>query len=201
MAQESVKGSILLGSVVTVRRLRDAGRISAEDLEVRLSAEALELIDAKIGITQWYPIHAFCELLDVDWEICGKRVPEYMERQGAVSADRMFDLGMYQQLDYAERAERVESIGALVSRSRLISSVTGTFYNFLEFDVAANEDCLDIIYRNARAFEQPLIHTTVGFMNQINARQNSKRRFSGERIGPDEVRFRMPLSQRFAEPR
>ena len=196
MGEESVKGSLMLGSVVTVRRLRDSGRIAPEDLELRLSAQAILLIDEKIEITKWYPIGAFCELLHLDWDVSGNRAPEYMERQGAVSANHMFDSGRYQQLDYAERSERVESLGGLVAQSRLISSITGALYNFLEFEVQASKECLDIVYRNAKAFEEPLMHSTVGFMNQINQRQQSKRAFTAKRLSTDEIRFRMLLPKR-----
>jgi len=189
----------VLGSVVTIRRLRDGGGNAADDLEVRLSPTAMDLVDQKIDISRWYPMSDFSQLLDADWEILGNRDPAYMERQGAVSADRMFDAGMYQQLDYAERTERAASLGGLVAQARLITSVTGTLYNFLDFKVNSSDDHLDILYRNAAAFPESLVHSTVGFMNQINVRQKSKRRFVPERLYPDEIRFRMALPRRFVE--
>jgi hypothetical protein len=196
VAPESVKGSLLLGAVVTVRRLRDRGQVPAEVLEARLSKPALGLVDRKIEIAQWYPVDAFCELLDLDWEITGRREPAYLEKQGAVSADRLFDSKRYQQLEYAERKGKVESREGLIRQSRLITTITGTFYNFLEFDVALDACTLCIVYGNASAFGTPLEHTTVGFLNQINVRQGSRRRWNVERTRPDEVRFRMPLPKR-----
>jgi hypothetical protein len=53
------------------------------------------------------------------------------------------------------------------------------------------------VYGNAGAFAEPLIHTTVGFLNQINQRQGSKRGWAARREGTDQVVFTMDLPERF----
>jgi hypothetical protein len=193
----SVKGGLLVGAVVSVKRLRDAGRITAGALAARLSPQALALVDQKIEIARWYPVRAFCELLDVDWEVASHRLPAYMERQGAASADRMFDSKMYQQLEFAERSGKVSTRDSLVRQSKLITTITGAFYDFITTRVEIAQDALSIVYGNALAFEEPLVHTTVGFMNQINQRQGSKRGWTSKRVRPDEVHFLMSLPERF----
>jgi hypothetical protein len=198
MATERVKGSLIVGAVVAARRLRDGGRISPEAMAARLSGEALQLVDQKIELARWYPVSAFCELIELPWEVEGRREPAYLEEQGALSADRMFDSNRYQQLDFAERTGRAEDRRGLIRQSRLIATITGNFYDFLQVDVAIQEDGLCIVYGNATAFADPLIHTTVGFMNQVNVRQRSKRRWTGRRARRDEVRFHMPLPERLA---
>ena len=87
----SVKGSLVLGAVVTVLRHRNQGRISADQLSARLGGAAFELVDQKIDIGRWYPVKAFTELLDLDWEVGSRRDPDYMRRQGEQAADRLFD--------------------------------------------------------------------------------------------------------------
>jgi hypothetical protein len=198
--QESVKGSLVVGAVVAARRLRDRGRITPEVLEARLSRGALELVDEKINISAWYPVAAFCELIELSWETEGGRDPAFLEHQGAVSADRLFESGRYQQLDFAERARKVDSREQLIRQARLITTITGTFYDFLEVGVSLSDDGLSIVYDNASAFRDSLVHTTVGFKNQINVRQGSKRRWTGERIRSDAVRFDLPLPARLREP-
>jgi hypothetical protein len=168
-------------------------------MAARLSGDALALVDQKIDVARWYPVRAFSELIEWAWELDGHRETGYLERQGAMSADRLFDSKRYQQLDYAERKGSVETRAQLVRQSRLITTILGTFYNFLQTDVTVSADGLEILYGNAEAFGQPLNHTTIGFKNQINVRQGSKRRWSGERIDTDTVRFRMPLPARLAE--
>lgn len=201
--EPSVKGSLVVGAAVSVRRHREAGRISPEQLEARLGGTALELIDdRKIEIGRWYPAAAFCELLDLDWEVASDRDPEHARRAGTVSADHLFDSGIYQQLDYAERAERVKSRSELMRQARLITTITGTLYNFLEFEVRIDEErtrSLEIQYGNASAFPEVLRYNTEGFMNQINHRQGSSRCWSSERVRPDLVVFRLPLPQRLAD--
>lgn len=194
--EPSVKGSLVIGMVVTVRRHRDAGRITAEQLEARLSGPALELLDEKIHIGRWYPMQHFCELLDVEWELGVRRDPQAMRKQGAAAADHLFDSGIYQQLQYAERQGKAKSREDVFRQSKLITTITGTLYNFLQFEVRPapdRPDQLEIIYANASLFPEPLRYTTEGFMNQINVRQGSPRRWTSERLTADRIAFRLPL--------
>ena len=197
----SVKGSLMLGAVVSVRRHRKQGRVTQDQLAVRLSGSALELVEQKIDIGRWYPVTAFTELLDLDWEVGASRDPHYMRRQGEESANRLFGSGIYQQLAYAERAERVESAADLKRQSTLITTITGTFYNFLRFGVRINRErgnTLEIIYENAALFSEALRYSSEGFMNQINRRQGSKLSWSSRREQPDVVVFTLPLPSRLA---
>ena len=45
-------------------------------------------------------------------------------------------------------------------------------------------------------FSEALRISTEGFMNQINKRQKSRRRWTSERVAPDRIVFRMPLPER-----
>jgi len=195
----SVKGSLVLGAVVTVRRHRSQGRISADQLGARLTGAALELVDQKIDIGRWYPVKDFTDLLDVDWDVGSRRDPEYMRRQGEQAADRLFDSGIYQQLNYAERADRVGSARDLKRQATLITTITGTLYNFLRFEVRLSEgrgDALEIVFSNATPFSEALRHSTEGFMNQINQRQGSSLRWSSRRAQADVVVFTLPVPSR-----
>jgi hypothetical protein len=197
--QASVKGSLVLGAVVSVRRHRKQGRISAEQLAARLSGPALELVDQKIDIGRWYPMQAFTELLDADWEIGAERDPAYMRSQGEQAANRLFDSGIYQQLAYAERAERVSSARDVKRQATLITTITGSLYNFLRFEVRLSRgkgEALEIVYSNAALFSEALRHSSEGFMNQINQRQGSKLGWSSQRTQPDVVVFTMRLPSR-----
>jgi len=198
MSEECAKGTLILGAAVAVRRHRDAGRVSAAELAEALSPEAIAILDERIDISRWYPIRVLCELIELDWRVAGHNDPGYLERQGALTADRLFDSRLYQQLDYAERSGRVDSRRSLERQSRLITTITGTLYDFLTFEVKLSGDSLEIEYGQARSFSDALVHTTVGFMSQINERQGSKRRWTGRRVAPDRVAFRLELPDRFA---
>ena len=149
MRSESIKGVLMLGAVVSARRLRDRGTISRQDLEARLSDEALALVDERIQPTRWYPIGPFCELIEVDWEVSGHRDPSYLEHQGEAAAERLFERGTYQQLDFAQRSRKVDTRDALVQQSRLITTITGALYDFLTFEVDLGPDSLQVVFGRA----------------------------------------------------
>jgi hypothetical protein len=193
-----VKGSLVLGAVVTLRRHRDAGRLSADQLAARLGAEASALLDQKIDVGRWYPAQAFLDLLEMDWDVFGRREPDHMRAQGARAADRLFDSGIYQQLRYAENADRVQSTAQLTRQAKLITTITGSLYSFLRFDVrmAADGETLEIEYGNATSFSEALRYSTEGFMNQINVRQGSQHRWTSARTAPDTIVFTLPVPRR-----
>lgn len=197
--EPSVKGSVVVGSVSSLRSLRRAGRVSSEALAARLSKAALGLLAEKIELGRWYPMAAFGELVDFEWELTGHD-PEYAREAGARSADRMFEAGLYQQLDYAGRVPRAKSRDELVRQSRLIATVTGALYSFLTTSVriAESGDRLEIEYANAAAFRELLRFSTEGYMNRVNERQGSSRRWTSARIRPDVIVYAMALPNRLA---
>jgi hypothetical protein len=195
----SAKGSIVVGAVASLRHLRSSGRIRDAELQARLSASALELLEEKIDIGRWYPMSAFAELVDVEWDLVAGRDPEYARQAGAKGAQRLFQGGRYQQLDFAQRTGRAESRDALVRRSKLITTVTSMLYDFLEVSVGidpARPNELQIVYANAAEFTEPLRYTTEGFMNAINEVQGSSRRWTSERTAPDRILFRLGIPER-----
>ncbi|HKE10100.1 MAG TPA: hypothetical protein VKE73_00875 [Myxococcota bacterium] len=194
-----MKGSLMLGVVVMVRRHRKQGLVSPGQLAARLSPGALRMLEEKVDIGRWYPIQLFGELLDLDWEVGGQRDPKYMREEGEQAAERLFRSGIYQQLNYAERVERVRAREALIRQARLITTITGTLYNFLEFKVRLDGNELEVHYGNAEAFSEALRFTTEGFMNQINRRQRSSAQWSSKRVRPDLVVFSLPLPQRLRD--
>lgn len=197
--QACAKGSIVVGAVASLRHLRRSGRVRNAQIEARLSAAALELLEEKIDIGRWYPMSAFAELVDFEWELVAGRDPEYARQSGAKGAQRLFQSGRYQQLDFAQRTGRVENREALVRQSKLITTVTSMLYNFLEVSVGIDPKRpqeLQIVYANATEFTEPLRYTTEGFMNAINEAQGSSRRWTSERTAPDRVVFRLAIPAR-----
>jgi hypothetical protein len=182
-----------------VRRHRKQGLVSPGQLAARLSQGALRMLEEKVDIGRWYPIEVFGELLDLDWEVGGQRDPKYMREEGEKAAERLFQSGIYQQLSYAERVERVKAREALIRQARLITTITGTLYNFLEFKVRLDGNELEVHYGNAEAFSEALRFTTEGFMNQINRRQRSSAQWLSKRVRPDLVVFSLPLPQRLRD--
>ena len=195
----SAKGSIVVGVVASLRKLRRCGRVDDERISARLSGAALTMLEQKIEIGRWYPMAAFAELLDLEWEVASGRDPEYARQSGAKSAQRQFESERYQQLDFARRAGKAESREALVRQAKLITTITAMFYNYLEVSVGIDVERpseLQIVYANAAAFNEPLRYSTEGFMNGINEMQGSGRRWTSERTAPDRIVFRLALPSR-----
>jgi len=197
--EPSAKGSVVMGVVASLRSSKKNGRVTDEQLAARLSGPAYALLERKVELGLWYPMAAFGELVEFEWELAGKD-PEYARRSGVQSADRMFEAGIYQQLDYAQRTDKAQTREALLRQSKLITTVTGTLYSYLQTSVRFAEDGaqLEIVYANAALFSEPLRLSTEGFMNRINERQGSARRWTSERTRPDEIVFRMKLPARLA---
>jgi hypothetical protein len=199
--EASAKGAIVMGVVAQLRKLRKAGRVTNDQLAARLSNAAFALLEQKIEVARWYPMPVFRELVDFEWELAGKRDPDYARGEGARSADLQFESGRYQQLDFAKRAGKAESSGAIVLQAKLIASLTAAFYNFLETSVGIdpeNPRRLQIVYANSAAFPDALRYATEGFMSRINERQGSPRRWHSERAAPDRIVFWMELPERLA---
>lgn len=192
--EPSVRGSLFVTGVVAVRRHRESGAISEEELAARLGPAALELLDQKIDIDHWYPIRAFTEMVDMDWELAA-RAPDYMREKGEDAAARFFRTGIYQQLDYAKRVRRPDDRPSLLRQAKLIVSVAESLYSFLEVRVQEQRDALEIIYGNAKLFSEALRYSTEGFMNEVNRMQGAVRKWASERVAPGRVCFRLELPE------
>jgi len=197
--EPSAKGTIVMGVVASLRKLRKQGALQQEQLSARLSGPALELLEQKIELSRWYPMATFRELVEFEWDVVAKRDPDYARKAGALSAERQFESGRYQQLDFAKRAGKAESSSALLLQARLITTITAAFYSFLVVNVSIDSmrpDVLEIVYSNASAFPEALRYATEGFMNQINQRQGSTRPWTSERATTDRIVFQMALPER-----
>lgn len=197
MSAPSVKGAMLLGSVVVVRRARKDGRIPESRL-AKLSEATREILDERIQLSRWYPMEVFAELLDLDWELFGNRDPDYMREAGKQNALAMQKAARYQQLEYLERAERPKSAAEVVRQVRLTSSITLTYFNFMEIEVRFDPDrpnVLQIIYSGTGQFPESLRYSTEGFMTQLNQVRGTSRAWTSERQG-DTIVFSLELRER-----
>lgn len=197
MTVPSVKGAMILGAVVVARRARDRGRVPEERL-AKLSDRSRELLEEQIQLSRWYPMELFTELLELDWEIGGNFEPEYMRKSGEKNAERMTRAARYQQFDYLERAERPKSNAEVIKQVRLTSSVTLSYFNFMEVEVRMHPDrpnVLQIVYSNTESFPDALRYSTEGFMSRLNRVRGSSRRWTSERVG-NTVVFALEIKER-----
>jgi hypothetical protein len=107
-----VKGSAIESVVADVRRLVEQGQISRDVLDARLKAEDLELLDQKIVPALWYGLGSYGRLMELLFEVEGRRSHDYLVERGRRAADRIRATGLYAQLkgDWSNWGERVGRI-------------------------------------------------------------------------------------------
>lgn len=107
-----VKGTAIESVVNDVKQLVETGAISQEALEARLHAEDLRLLETKIVAALWYPLGSYGRLMELLFEVEGRRSTEYLVERGRRAADRVRATGLYSQLksDWSTWGDRVGKI-------------------------------------------------------------------------------------------
>ena len=108
----SIKGSALSSVVEDVRALRDSGRISADRLEASLEAADVALLETKIQPALWYPIASYARLTRAPARVAGRGDPQYVVDRGARAAQRLWESGLYVQLQHGEEKARRRAAAA-----------------------------------------------------------------------------------------
>ena len=132
MQEPAIKGTAFQAVVDDVRRLRETGRASAELLEARLEARDLQILERKFQPAQWYPMGAYRRMTELLLEVEGRGNPAYLRRRGEASARRLFEAGLYQQLNRGEEmGEEIRREGRRwTSREgNLVASLAGVIFN------------------------------------------------------------------------
>lgn len=126
MERPCIKGTAFVSAVTDLEDLLESGRLTREQLELRLPPQDLEILEAKILPGDWYPIESYGRILDLLGETEGGGAG-YHIRRGRRAAERILQSGIYRQLDKAveRRAEKDEA--ALIG---IMLTVGRTLYNF-----------------------------------------------------------------------
>ena len=195
MSQPCIKGMTLAGVVEDVKRLCEEGRISEEKL-TRLEAEELAWLDGKIQPALWYPIGGYTRLSELLLEVEGRGDPEYMVRRGAAAARRLFDAGVYAQLEHGERRRQEELAGGREFNehdARLMTTLSGSIFNFGEWAFRLEGDEAVIEATHTAAMPEVSRLAAQGLIAQIVSRvRGAEIVVDSTRPEPDRVVFRFP---------
>jgi hypothetical protein len=203
MGLPSIKGTAIQAVVADVVRLIQAGRIQADVLEARLEADDLRLLDDKILPGLWYPLPCYRRLTELLWEIEGKRDPAYLLARGARAAERLFDLGLYQQMQRgeeigAEKRERGENWGEF--DGNLMTSLAGAIFNVSRWRYRIHPEVADVARIEVTdAAELPEVSRLAaqGFIEYTAARMTGVDvRVTSERPTPDRIVFSLRTLRR-----
>jgi hypothetical protein len=100
MKGPSIKGIVIAEVAAHVKRLVEKGKIAPEQLEARLEAEDLVLLETKVQPALWYSIYSFERLMQMmaDAE-AGDDREGYLRHNGRIITERLQELGLYAQLE------------------------------------------------------------------------------------------------------
>ena len=180
-----VKGTAIESVVADVNRLVDAGGISRADLEVRLEADDLELLDQKLLPSAWYSLGSYGRLMQLLFETEGRRRIEYLVERGRRAAERIRNAGLYAQLS-ADRDRWGDRLGSMMV------TIGPAMYRDTEWSfrllAASGGLRFEIEISVPESFPDVCRHATQGFIEFTAIHASGQNvRVSSERVGPTRI--------------
>jgi hypothetical protein len=209
VGEPAVKGSIFASVIADLRGARDAGRVSEDKLEERLSEVELELLGSSISSAAWYPMESYVRISDLLCELEGGKTREYFRRRGATNAKRLIEAGFYGQLAFLKRWEqsidgrdRGDKGAVLQSFHRslkLVVTLSKNIYSTGDWRVDYDPDRPNFVrieILDATAYSEGMRYAIEGFLNECvrSVRGTSKPFFTSERVAKDRIRISMTES-------
>jgi hypothetical protein len=199
----SIKGSVLSGHVEELLKQVAAGAVPRAELARRLQPEDLALLERPIQPVAWYDIRSYARILELLRDTLGDGRNQYLIDRGAQTAERLIQMGVYQQMEYLKRMrlgelesarERFLAFGRDL---RLLASITGSLLNFgvqtlKEDPEHADRYVLEI--SDCPQYPDALGWGTQGFNNRMAAEHGHPDLWRYERLAPDRVWQRMTRS-------
>ncbi len=130
MSAPHAKGTLILTPVKGIRSAIRAGALDRTAIESGLSRATLEVVDAKISATEWYPFAALTEMVELLARQIGGDRETALRTLGAASVDSIRQIGLYSQLDYEPGKLARGTLADYGRFARLASSVFGSFFDF-----------------------------------------------------------------------
>jgi hypothetical protein len=198
MASEPcIKGSALSSVVEDVRALCDSGRISLERLEAALEPGDVELLESKIQPALWYPIQAYARLTRLLLDVAGRGDPQYVVDRGARAAQRLWESGLYVQLQHGEeKAAKARRVGSVLSNrdARVVTTLSGAIFNFTRWTYHPGPPEATIQVSEAEAWPEVSVWAARGFLEYVVSRlRRIETRVEATRVAPDLVEFRFSV--------
>jgi len=193
----SIKG-VLIGKLVEdVQSLLERREAEREQLESRLSAEVLELLEGKAEIGRWYPIEQYTELSELLLREEGSNRAEYLHQRGENALKRLMEAGLYQQFEYLKREDGAfrtrPSRAELLRSCRLVGSIMGALLNFGEQTWDWDPENPDIMLhqvRQAADYPEVLRHVQEGIVTYlVRLARPDAPAVTSERLAPDHIVF------------
>lgn len=201
-AKPAIKGTLFEAVVDDLERLIDSGVLTREDLEARVRAEDLALLEEKVAATGWYDIHAYHRLVGVLWEFEGAGRVDYWFKRGERAADRMAAKGIYQQMEYLGRttAAREADAGlrfkAFAKDMRLLMTLQAAMLNFGRWQCVPDPDAPDryrVEIEGIEGIPDGIFEAAAGMFSGLSRMSRGPKASTWiyDRTGPDRAIMRM----------
>jgi hypothetical protein len=198
MTEPAIKGIALQSVIDDVQRLREEGHISDSLLEARLERKELAWLDEKVQPALWYAIDGYARLTQLLLEVEGGGDPDYVVRRGEAAGARLFDSGIYMQLQHGEkRGEEARSGGRSFTEhdGRMMTTLSGSMFNFTRWSYRVEGAEAIIEVSDAAAFPEVSRLAAQGLIQCITARVRGRKiDVRSERPSADRVIFRFASS-------
>ena len=196
----SIKGSVFAQVVEDVNKVRSGDRLAPGELERWLQPADLALLSESILVSDWYPIGAYARMNEMLREVVGGGSNEYLRDQGRQTARRLLQAGLYQQLEYLQRAqvartaEPSQRAAAFGRDLRLLTTLSSSILNFSRWEVKADDMHASryvIEVADALEFPEVLAWRSDGFVNQMATVHGDPDLWVWRREARDRIVFRM----------
>jgi hypothetical protein len=196
----SIKGSVFAGVVEDVNKSLSRGTVSREELGRWLEPGDLDLLDRKIMIADWYDIHAYTRMNEMLRDVEGAGSNKYLVDLGRMTARRLLEAGLYQQLKYLHRTQfqgvrddraRYDAFGQDL---RLLTTISGSILNFSKWQVKPDpQESLRYVIEVSEAHDFPevLAWRSDGFVNEMATQHREPDLWAWTRPQRDLLVFRM----------
>jgi hypothetical protein len=181
-----VKGTAIASVVEDLNRMLEEGKLSRPELEVRLAADDLKVLEQKIVPALWYPLGTYGRFVELLFEKDGSRNTEYLVARGRRAAERIRATGLYAQLgiDRASWGDRIGKI--LVSLGPAMYKDTAWSFDILSehpfryrIEVRVSPDFPDLCRHSTQGF--------IDYLTQLDAKR--RMRVTSERSAPTLIVF------------
>jgi hypothetical protein len=189
MQEPAIKGTVMVNLVADVLSLRDAGRISPDELAARLERQDLEILDAKVMPSTWYPIQSYRRLTELLLEKEGGG-EDYLRARGASSAQRLLEAGLYEQMRRLRSGGSSVGIAEVERSVRMLLVMSQTILNFGRGEVLRDPNHgkrVMIEIRDAADYPEVLRFTSEGFYNACARAAGRRYAWRSSRPEPDRI--------------
>lgn len=184
--EPSIKGTAFQAVPLDLLSLVEGGVLSREELEVRLAPEDLEILEAKIHPSSWYPIASYTRMVELLADCGAPHDREgYCTERGRRAAQRLAESGIYQQL-----AASSEKLGARIGHFSI--TLAQVLYNFgrWRYEVGGDPGSFSIEIGDAAHFPEVARWATQGFVEVTASRiAGVPMRVESRRPQPDRIVF------------